>query len=247
MPLDQLVLFIAAGLLLNLTPGPDVLYVVTHALRSGARVGIVAALGITAGCFVHILAAALGVSALMAASNTAFMLLKWAGALYLIYLGVRLLLADKQGATFLGADGVYGTGATGFFGEKNTEQSAMAHSRASSTVHVFAKGFATNALNPKVALFFLAFLPQFIAPTLANKPLAFFLLGLLFTFNGMWVNIGWAVAADWLIRRTTAQRAGTPTRAAAQRGGVFLWLDRVAGTLFIAFGLKLALTDNPVS
>ena len=80
MPLDQLLLFIAAGLLLNLTPGPDVLYIVSNALRGGARSGMVAALGITAGCFVHIFAAAVGVSALMAASATAFTVLKWAGA-----------------------------------------------------------------------------------------------------------------------------------------------------------------------
>jgi threonine/homoserine/homoserine lactone efflux protein len=219
MPLDQLLLFIAAGLLLNLTPGPDVLYVVTHALRSGARAGIEAALGITAGCFVHIVAAALGVSALMAASATAFMVLKWAGALYLVYVGLRLLLSAKQSAAFLVAADARSTGAT----------------TANSAVNVFAKGFATNALNPKVALFFLAFLPQFIAPMAANKPLAFFLLGLLFTFNGMWVNIGWAVAAAWV-----AHKAQIIQRT-------MLWLDRIAGTVFIAFGLKLALTDNPVS
>jgi threonine/homoserine/homoserine lactone efflux protein len=219
MPLDQLLLFIAAGLLLNLTPGPDVLYVVTHALRSGARAGIVAALGITAGCFVHIVAAALGVSALMAASATAFMALKWAGALYLVYVGLRLLLSVKQSATFLGAEYVRSTGATTAHGP----------------VNVFAKGFATNALNPKVALFFLAFLPQFIAPAVDNKPLAFFLLGLLFTFNGMWVNIGWAVAAAWVAHKARVIQSS------------MFWLDRIAGTLFIAFGLKLALTDNPVS
>jgi threonine/homoserine/homoserine lactone efflux protein len=89
----HLLLFIAAGLLLNLTPGPDVLYIVTNALRTGARAGVVAALGITAGCFVHIFAAALGVSALMAASSTAFTLLKWAGAAYLVYVGVRMVLS----------------------------------------------------------------------------------------------------------------------------------------------------------
>jgi threonine/homoserine/homoserine lactone efflux protein len=98
---------------------------------------------------------------------------------------------------------------------------------------VFLRGFWTNALNPKVALFFLAFLPQFIAPSMDNKPLAFLLLGLLFNFNGMWVNIGWALAAAWLAGRV----------AAVQRG--MHWLDRVAGAMFITFGLKLALTDNP--
>jgi threonine/homoserine/homoserine lactone efflux protein len=98
---------------------------------------------------------------------------------------------------------------------------------------IFLRGFWTNALNPKVALFFLAFLPQFIAPAVEHKPLAFLLLGLLFNFNAVWVNLGWACAAAWL-----AQKAGGLQAR-------MHWLDRVAGTLFIAFGLKLALTDNP--
>lgn len=219
MPLDQLLLFIAAGLLLNLTPGPDVLYVVSNALRGGARVGVVAALGITAGCFVHIFAAAVGVSALMAASATAFTVLKWLGATYLVYVGVRLLLSKAESAIQLEAVPAHSTGATGQNGLKT----------------IFLRGFWTNALNPKVALFFLAFLPQFITPAMDNKPLAFLLLGLLFNFNGMWVNIGWALTAAWLARRVDA----------VQRG--MHWLDRIAGAMFITFGLKLALTDNPTS
>jgi threonine/homoserine/homoserine lactone efflux protein len=217
MPIDQLLLFIAAGLLLNLTPGPDVLYVVSNALRSGARVGVVAALGITVGCFVHIFAAAVGVSALMAASTTAFTVLKWLGATYLVYVGVRLLMSKATSAIQLEAD---------------TQNITGARSQISLRT-VFFRGFWTNALNPKVALFFLAFLPQFIAPSMDNKPLAFLLLGLLFNFNGMWVNIAWALAAAWLAGRV----------AAVQRG--LHWLDRVAGAMFISFGLKLALTDNP--
>jgi threonine/homoserine/homoserine lactone efflux protein len=217
MAIDQLLLFIAAGLLLNMTPGPDVLYVVSNALRSGARVGVVAALGITAGCFVHIFAAALGVSALMAASTTAFTVLKWLGAGYLVYVGVRLLLSKATSAIQLEAS-----------------SSSFKRARGQNSLKiVFLRGFWTNALNPKVALFFLAFLPQFIAPSIDNKPLAFLLLGLLFNFNGMWVNIGWALAAAWMSRRV----------AAVQRG--MHWLDRVAGAMFLGFGVKLALTDNP--
>ena len=90
---QHLLLFMAAGLLLNLTPGPDVLYIVSNSLRSGARAGVVAGLGITAGCFIHVFAAAIGVGALMAASATAFNLLKWAGAVYLLWNGVRLLVS----------------------------------------------------------------------------------------------------------------------------------------------------------
>jgi len=241
MPLDQLLLFIAAGLLLNLTPGPDVLYIVTSALRDGVRAGVVAALGITAGCFVHIVAAAVGISALMAASSTAFTVLKWMGAAYLVYSGVRVLLTSRKNAINLEASDADSASA----GAQKDHQS------------VFYRGFWTNALNPKVALFFLAFLPQFIAPTVENKPLAFLLLGLLFTFNGLWVNLGWASAAAWLARRAgrifaaglpqgqNAPPRGAATREAVERGGLFLWLDRLAATMFVGFGIKLALTQAP--
>jgi threonine/homoserine/homoserine lactone efflux protein len=219
MGIDHLLLFVAAGLLLNLTPGPDVLYIITHALRDGARAGTVAALGITAGCFVHIFAAAIGVSALLAASSLAFTALKWLGATYLVYVGLRLLLAraPREGAALtmnLIANNARSTGATAL-------------------KTIFFQGFWTNALNPKVALFFLAFVPQFIAPGAPNKALAFLLLGLLFNFNGLWVNIGWALAGAWLARRVSA----------VQRG--MHWLARASGIMFIGFGLKLALSDPP--
>ena len=217
MPVDQLLLFMAAGVLLNLTPGPDVLYIVTHALRRGARAGMVAALGITAGCFVHIFAAAVGVSALMAASATAFTVLKWAGAAYLVYVGLRLLLAKGDSAMQLGAAGADPTSASSQNGLET----------------IFLRGFWTNVLNPKVALFFLAFVPQFIAPGVENKPLAFLLLGLLFNFNGLWVNLGWAVVAAWLARRAEVVQKSMH------------WLDRIAGAMFVGFGIKLALTTAP--
>jgi threonine/homoserine/homoserine lactone efflux protein len=214
MALDHLLLFAVAGLLLNLTPGPDVLYIVTNALRSGLRAGVVAAFGITAGCFVHIFAAAIGVSALLAASATAFTVLKWTGAAYLVWVGVRMLLARPPSAIELVARETRGSLTPGLKG-------------------IFFRGFATNALNPKVALFFLAFLPQFIGPEIENKPLAFLLLGLLFNFNGLWVNIGWAAAAAWLSSRVGAVQAGMH------------WLERAAGAMFLGFGLRLALSDNP--
>ena len=219
MDAHHLLLFIAAGLLLNLTPGPDVLYIVTNALRSGARAGMVAALGITAGCFVHIFAAALGVSALMAASSTAFTVLKWAGAAYLVYVGVRMVLARAPSVSDLNAI--------------NSIANGPRTSCPKALKGIFFQGFWTNALNPKVALFFLAFVPQFITPGIENKPLAFLLLGLLFNFNGLWVNIGWALAAAWMARRV----------GAVQRG--MHWLERAAGVLFIGFGFKLAFSDAP--
>ena len=213
---QQLLMFIAAGWLLNLTPGPDVLYIVTRALKNGLRAGLVAVLGIVAGCLVHVGAAAIGVGALLAASSAAFTLLKWLGAAYLLWLGLRLLLARGDGAL------------------AGVARDAVGRAPAPVALkEVFLGGFWTNVLNPKVAIFFLAFVPQFIAPGTKNKALAFVLLGALFTVNAIPVNALWALAAAWLVRRV----------GAVQRG--MHWLDRVAGCLFIGFGIKLALSERP--
>jgi threonine/homoserine/homoserine lactone efflux protein len=217
---QHLLLFIAAGLLLNLTPGPDVLYIVSNALRAGVRAGVVAGLGVTAGCFVHVFAAAVGVGALLAASATAFTVLKWAGAGYLVWVGVKLLVgrgAPLRWGSPAGSPPPY---------ETPTYESPK------TLRMVFRGGFLTNVLNPKVAIFFLAFVPQFIAPDTEHKALAFVLLGTLFNINSIAVNSGWAAAAGWMARQ-----------GAVQRG--MHWLDRAAGAMFIAFGLRLALTDNP--
>ena len=212
---QHLLLFIAAGWLLNLTPGPDVLYIVTNSLRSGARAGIVAGLGITAGCFVHIFAAAIGVGALLATSAIAFTVLKWIGAAYLLWIGAKILFAKAPQAT--------------------TDLVAAAAAQPARRLKaVFMGGFWTNVLNPKVAIFFLAFVPQFIAPDTDNKALAFVLLGVLFNLNAIPVNSGWALAAAWMAKRDAVQRG-------------MHWLDRAAGVMFIAFGLKLAFTDNPAN
>ena len=209
----QLLMFIAAGWLLNLTPGPDVLYIVSNALKSGVRAGIVAALGIVSGCFVHVFAAALGVSALLATSATAFTALKWIGAAYLLWMGVRLLFARDGGSSIVPTD------------------AARAH-QATDLRRVYRRGFLTNVLNPKVALFFLAFVPQFIAPGSENKVAVFLLLGLLFNLNSLPINFGYAWLAGW-----AANRVGAVQRT-------MRWLDRAAGAMFIGLGLRLAMSDN---
>jgi threonine/homoserine/homoserine lactone efflux protein len=215
--IDHLWLFVAAGIALNLTPGPDVFYIVTHGIRSGARAGVTAAAGITAGCFVHIFAAAAGVSALIAASATAFTVLKWAGAAYLVYVGLTMLLARRNpNAPEFIANNALSAGTPGDFSLKK----------------VFLQGFWTNALNPKVAIFFLAFVPQFISPQAAHPSLAFLALGLLFNFNGFFVNAAYGLLAAWV-----AQRVG-----AIQRG--MAWLERAAGALFVSFGIQLALSHR---
>jgi threonine/homoserine/homoserine lactone efflux protein len=219
MGIEHLGLFVLAGLLLNLTPGPDVLYIVSQGMKRGARAGVLAALGITAGVFVHIAAAALGVSALIAASSTAFQMLAWLGAAYLVYVGVSMLGLGRRPKI-----------ATDSVAEYSMNKRVQSQN---GDWNVFVRGFWTNALNPKVALFFLAFLPQFISPSADNKALSFLLLGLLFNVNSLPVNLGYALLAAWAARRLALVQAGMRQ------------LERLAGILFIAFGLKLAFSDSP--
>jgi threonine/homoserine/homoserine lactone efflux protein len=206
----QLLLFMAAGWLLNLTPGPDVLYIVSHGLRHGARAGMVAALGIVSGCFVHVFAAAAGLSALLATSAAAFTVIKWIGAAYLLWMGVKLLFS-RGGRLDLNA-------------ARATETDLWL---------VWRRGFLTNVLNPKVALFFLAFVPQFIRPDAAHPALAFLLLGVLFNVNSLPINLGYAWLAAWAARRLQVLQAAMG------------WMDRIAGLMFIGFGLRLALAEHP--
>ena len=179
--IHDLWLFVLSGILLNMTPGVDTLYIVGRGTAQGFRAGAVAAFGIGAGCIVHTLAAALGLSAILATSAAAFMLVKWMGAAYLVYLGVTLLVTRSH------------------------KSAAQAQPPASLSM-IFAQGFLTNVLNPKVALFFLAFLPQFIAADAPHKALAFVLLGAIFNFNGTLWNLLVAWSASGLGRRLAARR-----------------------------------------
>ena len=240
--IDNIGLFIAAGFLLNLTPGPDVLYIVTQALKSGWRAGAVAALGITAGCCVHVAAATLGLSALMATSATAFSALKWVGAAYLVWVGWRMLDLRWPGRRAPATDTATKapchpatsppelTNATLLSCSKPIDTRAGG---GNSLEAVFLRGFGTNVLNPKVALFFLAFLPQFIAPGAPNPTLSFLILGVIFNVNSLWVSLGYAWLGAAASRRFTSLQSHLRT------------LERAAGALFIGVGLKLALMDNP--
>ena len=201
----DLLLFVIAGLLLNVTPGPDMLYIVGRGTAQGWKAGAVAALGIGAGVFVHIAAAALGISALIAASAAAFTVLKWIGAAYLIYVGLSLL----RGA---------GHAASG---------PAL---RPATWRTIFAQGFLTNALNPKVALFFLALLPQFVEPGAANTALAFLFLGAVFNFNSTLFNL----LVAW----------GAAKLGANLRSPVAAWLHRGIGAFFCYLGVRLILSER---
>lgn len=205
--LHTLVAFVVAGLLLALTPGPDVLYIVARSTSQGRAAGVMSALGVGAGLLVHIAAATCGLSALMMTLPAAYDLVRWIGAAYLVWLGVRTL-AQKQ---------------------NTLEVRGLA---AQSLARVFWQGALCNVLNPKVALFFLAFLPQFTDATRGPLAVQFFVLGFVFAFNGTLVNLGWALAAS---------RLGDWLRA---RLGVAQWLNRTTGGVFIALGVKLALAER---
>lgn len=206
----DLALFVISGLLLNMAPGPDSLLIMARSATQGWRAGSAAALGIGAGTCVHIVAAALGMSALLATSATAFMVVKLIGAAYLLYIGVSMLLAKRQDGAAPGAG----------------ELPALPYRR------IFAQGFLTNVLNPKVALFFLAFVPQFISPDSEHKALAFLLLGAIFNINGMlWCHFLALSTAFAQQRLQVGRRVG-------------LWLQRSTGGLFALLGVKLALADR---
>lgn len=212
--IHDLSLFIASGLLLNIAPGPDSVLIMTRSATQGWRAGSAAALGIGAGTCVHVLAAALGLSALLAASSWAFTLIKWVGAAYLVYIGLGLLLARRRG------------------GDSASAPAPQEPATPLSQRQIFAQGFLTNVLNPKVALFFLAFVPQFIAPDAPHKALAFIVLGAIFNFNGMlWCHL-LAVSTALASRRLRVGAALLP------------WLNRAIGALFLSFGLKLALSER---
>jgi threonine/homoserine/homoserine lactone efflux protein len=169
----------------------------------GWRAGCAAALGIGAGCFVHIIAAAVGLSALLAASATAFTIVKIVGAVYLCYVGVSLLISRAAAPA-------------------KDVQLAPA-----SPISIFMQGFLTNTLNPKVALFFLAFVPQFIRADASETWLAFLFLGAVFNVNGTL----WNLFVAWIAARTSTK---------LRQSALAVWMNRCIGGVFVFLGIRLA-------
>jgi threonine/homoserine/homoserine lactone efflux protein len=198
-------LFVATAIVLILTPGQDTFFILGRSLSGGRAEGVAAALGITAGSVIHTFLAALGLSALLATSPYAFMAVKFAGAAYLIFIGVKALLSR---ATQLPGAGE--------------------PSRGDGRWPAFRQGVISNILNPKVALFFLALMPQFITASSTNKVGAFLALG--FTFVTM--GLAWCTVL--------AIGAASLRTAILRRPSMATILNRVAGAMFIALGLKLA-------
>jgi threonine/homoserine/homoserine lactone efflux protein len=203
--LSNFLTFALATLILNITPGPDLMYIVARSLGQGRRAGIVSSLGIATGCLLHTFLAAFGISAVLRSSPVAFALVRYAGAAYLVYLGMRLLCRRDS-----------------------ADSSPLKARPAASLGAIFRQGVFTNALNPKVALFFLAFLPQFVSPQRGPIAVQMAALGLYFIFSGTIVCLLVALLAG---------TAGDFFRL----GRNISRMERASGAVFVALGVRVAL------
>ena len=197
--------FILASLIILIIPGPGVLYVVARSLEQGIPAAFLSALGLSCGVLVHVVGSTIGLSAVLMASATAFTIVKYLGAAYLIYLGIKTLLsARRPGPT--------------------AKPSKSTHSR------MFLEGVIVSAFNPKIAVFFLAFLPQFVDPELGSPSLQFAVLGLTYAGLALVTDSIYGVAA------AGAKRA----IKGPVLGGV--WLTYLSGSLLIGLGIRAAAT-----
>ncbi len=201
--------FILAGIILNLTPGADTMYILGRSISQGKKAGTLSALGIATGALIHCIFAALGLSVILAKSALAFEIVKYVGAAYLIYLGIKMLITKKD---------------ENFELKENNKQINYRK--------VYFSGILTNVLNPKVALFFLAFLPQFINPKYSQSFLPFLILGLTFVTTG----------TIWCL--TLAMFSSKLSNTIRKNYKIKKWLDKTTGGIFIALGIKLALTKK---
>ncbi len=205
-PLDKLTLFILSSLLILVIPGPAVLYIITRSISQGRAAGIVSVLGINLAALSYTVAAAFGLSAILLTSVLAFNIVKYAGAAYLIYLGIQQLLSKPKLETL--------------------------HIQPDSLLKIFGQGYMVNLLNPKMAFFTFAFLPQFVDPSQGSTILQILLLGSLFALMAILSDGTYALLASWL-------------RPWFQRNTQFLKKQKyVTGTVYIGLGITAALTGS---
>ncbi|EGU4186713.1 LysE family translocator [Vibrio parahaemolyticus] len=208
MDLNSLVLFVIACLAINMIPGPDVIYIVSNTMKGKLASGMKAAIGLGIGYFIHTLAACLGLSAIILSSAVAFTAVKWLGAAYLVYLGVQSLLSMWRG-----------------------ESKLVVNESIGSNKNIFVQGVIVSVLNPKVALFFLSFLPQFIDTSTGSTSTQLLVLGLLFSALATMCNVLYASVGSWVFSRSNSQRY---SRA----------LEGVSGVLLIGLAGKVAISDR---
>ena len=200
--------FFSAALALNLSPGPDLLFVLSRTLAGGRRVGVASVCGVCSGALVHVGAAALGISAIMATSALAFALVKYLGAAYLLYLGIQALRSAGAGTSL----------------EGDTPRVTA--------WQAYRQGILVDVLNPKVAIFFMAFLPQFVRVDEGSVPLQLLVLGVLVVLVALIVECALVLLAA---------RASSTLRNSPRMG---LWLDRVLGSVLIGLAIRLGLAER---
>lgn len=209
MGIENFLTFVVTAVIFIMTPGIDTIFVLNKCMGQGRKAGLYAALGINTGILVHTLFAALGLSLIVAKSAAAFSVIKYLGATYLLYLGI-VKLASKTSALTTG------------------NISHVKHSNSKN----FVTGLVTNIVNPKVALFFLSFFPQFIHPAKMDSPVPFFILGLTYALLGT----GWFLLLIFF--------ASTFRKKLVSNSSTARWFDRFSGIVFIAMGLKIAFTKR---
>jgi threonine/homoserine/homoserine lactone efflux protein len=202
-------LYVAASLALIATPGQDMIYVVTRSLAQGRRAGVCSAVGVCLGILVHTALAAVGVGAILKASEALFLALKLAGAGYLVYLGVRMMFARA---------------------DAHALTAAAAHR---SPLGLVWQGLLSNVTNPKIVLFFFAFLPQFVDPASAHPTRDLVFLGVLYALLALPVKVGVGLAAAGLSERVLHSATA------------LAWVNRAGGTVLVALGLRLAAAERP--
>jgi RhtB (resistance to homoserine/threonine) family protein len=208
--LNYWLVFFTAAVALNVSPGPDILYILSRTIAQGAKVGLASAAGVCSGAIVHVVAAAFGLSAIMAASATAFTVVKYVGAIYLLYLGIQALRSQSA----------------------SLDLATQKEVPVVSPWQAFRQGVLVDVLNPKAAIFFMAFLPQFVRPDHGSPSTQLVILGLLVILVAITIESILVLAAA----RSTDFFRRNPKASA--------WLDRALGTILVSLGIRLALTDH---
>lgn len=203
--------FILTGILLNITPGSDTMYIITRSVSQGKKAGLYSVLGIVSGILVHTVLAALGLSIILANSPLAFTIVKYIGASYLCYLGFKMLTSKSESVI---ADGL-----------PNNEK--LVQAKTLNYKQIYKQGVLTNTFNPKVALFFIAFFPQFIDPSYAHSTVSFLILGLIFALTGLI----WCLCLALLASRFSEKLRENPA--------IESMLNKFSGVVFIGLGIKL--------
>jgi RhtB (resistance to homoserine/threonine) family protein len=207
--IENYITFLIAGIILNITPGSDTMYILTRSIAQGKKAGYYSVYGISTGCFFHTLLASMGLSIILSKSPLAFTIIKYAGVAYLVYIGTKL-----------------------FFDKKTIFENASKSIEQFDLWKIYRQGVLTNVLNPKVALFFLSFLPQFINPDQTNGPLPFLILGFTFQTTGTLWCLFLAYSAS--IITNTLRNNNTIAKA----------MQMLSGLIFIGLGLKILIFKN---